>query len=358
MAFESPGALAHAARALYRCNMLAAVEKRRHREFEGLHVGPNYEWLHKYQATVKDPLRQSAMKRFITGSFLCKERQYRHSRFQISPRCMLCQETETIPHIIRECRRHCWGYHRTYLSELSELSAERLSRNGIPLLSPDIVQAGYPAYEHFMNSAIAALLQRDIDNAHFAVEYCDIGEAQGGEHCVRRRLRGKQPVPAFAKPLRSMERPATTSRVRKRLVFKQPRPLEYEHSNASVKVAKAYNTACTRFLASIRFEEDGFWRVNNHQISLEGTGPMATLTCVICGHRKLWKWRHLWACQQQRCKGPRVSTTRAKRSKTWITKPGHIDINMEEKRLTCTVCEANCSLKHLTRFVTRHTKCA
>eukprot|EP00971_Amphidinium_carterae_P096481 1909299-Amphidinium_carterae.1 len=104
MKFDTAAALAHTAREHFRTHMFAEVEARRPKEFDGLHLGIHREWIHRYHSSLKDPLRISAFKRFLTGSFLCKERQHRHSKGLTNPRCMLCsEEVETMTHITRKC---------------------------------------------------------------------------------------------------------------------------------------------------------------------------------------------------------------------------------------------------------------
>eukprot|EP00971_Amphidinium_carterae_P267865 5314317-Amphidinium_carterae.1 len=66
MAFESAGALAHSAREHFRAHMFAVLEARRPKEFDGISLGINREWLHRYHASLKDPLRASAFRRFTS----------------------------------------------------------------------------------------------------------------------------------------------------------------------------------------------------------------------------------------------------------------------------------------------------
>eukprot|EP00971_Amphidinium_carterae_P332465 6466640-Amphidinium_carterae.1 len=200
--------------------MLAKVEARRPNEYEGLHVGPIYDWVHKYQESIKDPLKLSAFRRFVTGSFLCKERQQRHSNRAVDPRCLLCPEVETVSHIVAGCVRHCYGYHREYLAQLTEQAAARLMKNGIPLHEPCSVAAGYPAYTQFMSSVIAALIQRDVDVANMLPRELEPQQKEPSVTEVRRRLRGKQSVQPCPKLL-------SKSLTRRRLTRKQPRPASY-----------------------------------------------------------------------------------------------------------------------------------
>eukprot|EP00971_Amphidinium_carterae_P250342 4969811-Amphidinium_carterae.1 len=342
--YADASALAHAARAWYREHLLAQVEQRRPREFEGLSEGVNYEWLHKFEASIHDPLRLSVFRRYTTGSFLCKERQHRHSKFQIAPLCMVCDGIETISHIVRSCVRHSFAYHREYLDSLSALSAERIAKNGIPLLTEDVRAGGYEKWAFYMGSVLAALQQRDVDNAHIIVQTqpCQ-SQSQVGH--VRRRLRGKQRPPLG---------PSQTASVRRRLRGKQPRPVAYgSDGTLTAPRARVYNTAVNRVLASVAFDDQGEWHINGHTIVRRGEEAECTLVCTRCHRSKLWRWRHLWA--NSPCNGERHK--RAMTSPGWSDKPAHISADLVTKRLTCLACESTCALKHILRFVTKHAGC-
>eukprot|EP00971_Amphidinium_carterae_P199533 3960092-Amphidinium_carterae.1 len=197
---------------------------------------------------------------------------------------MVCEGVESIAHIVRECTRHSFCYHRIYLDQLVPLSAERIARNGVPLLSQDILDAGYEAYACYMNSVMSTLLQRDIDNANVGVRVLSVAPAQGS---VRRRLRGKQRPPVVVPTMSSLG-------IRRRLTCKQPRPVAYDRSSHSTaQVRKVHNTVVNRFLADIRFNDDGVWHINGHSLVRDGSGESSTLTCTCCHHHKLWRWTPL-----------------------------------------------------------------
>eukprot|EP00971_Amphidinium_carterae_P332426 6466583-Amphidinium_carterae.1 len=356
MHFDTAGALAHTAREHFRTHMFANVEARRPKEFAGLHLGINREWLHRFHSSLKDPLQISIFKRFITGSFLCRERQHRHSGGRLNPYCMVCPglEIETVSHITASCVRHSFAYHRSYLDALSPQSAEMLSKHGLPLLTEDVIAAGYDSYACFLRSTMAALLQRDVDNSHIVLPDLPHEDYKPPTEIVRRRLRGKQPPPPLKLIYPLIVRPDVP---RRRLRGKQPRPRAYALRPKDLtqpRVRKASGTA--KFLESIHFQEDGLWRVNGHAIQVEGEGDTATLTCTLCQRRKQWKWRHLWSLSH--CAGSKHQRKpRAKTCLAWHRRPRHIIIDELTNRLTCIACSATCSQKHLERFVIRHTKC-
>eukprot|EP00971_Amphidinium_carterae_P145415 2881550-Amphidinium_carterae.1 len=359
MLMDTAAALAHASREHYRQHLFARLEERRPREFTGLHRGLNREWLHRYHSSLCDPLRTSVFRRFVTGAFLCKERQHRHSKGAVDPHCMVCEEIETVRHITAECRRHCYAYHRTYLGALSEQSADFLARCGLPLVTEDIKNAGYEAYAMFMSSVIAALLQRDIDNAYVVRRRPE--ESANWVAPVRRRLRGKQPPPHYMDQL-SVIKGSSSSRLpkgmllRRRLVGKQRRPAAFAlQLDPALSAPRAYNSANNRFLAGICFNEQGIWTINGHAIKKEENEQGCSLVCTLCHRHKLWKWRHLWALSH--CSGPRNRITRAKRAASWFCQPPHVKIDYDNQRLHCLVCQGSSAVKHLTRFMTRHTKC-
>eukprot|EP00971_Amphidinium_carterae_P114531 2269283-Amphidinium_carterae.1 len=342
MAFESAGALAHSAREHFRTHMFAALEARRPKEFEGISLGINREWLHRYHASLKDPLRASAFRRFTSGSFLCKERQHRHSKGIINPHCMICPgaEVETMTHITTSCVRHSFAYQRQYLGSLSPESAARLARNGLPILAVDVLAAGYDAFACFMGSIVAVLLQRDIDIDNANVMLPDLDPADLAFECEpRRRLRGKQPPPKESAPLPKRRRGKISIKcapavgrcagvTRRRLTCKQPRPRAYD-AQPTLAFDPPVNDKMKDDDSVLprpweNFDaEDGLWRIQGHAIKLEGEGAFATLTCTLCQRHKLRKWGHLWSLSA--CTGGKHQRKqRAKTCVAWHRRPQHI----------------------------------
>eukprot|EP00971_Amphidinium_carterae_P118404 2345883-Amphidinium_carterae.1 len=312
LAHEDKGAAAHASRDFHRLHLFASIEERRPREYEGLHVGINLDWLRRCHEALHDPRKLSAFRRLVLGSFMCRERCKRHSSRNkfVDPRCVVCLETETVPHITSECTRHSFAFHRTYLQSLEPASAARLARNAIPLMAPDIVAAGFESYMLFVQSVLCTLIQRDIDNS--VLSHPDVG-TESRLDLIKRRIRGKQPrPPAFVE--NALEENA------------------FEDSAAPVEQARTHNTVTSRFLAGISFDDEGVWHVQGHRVTKEGVGADAVLTCEICKHHKLWKWRHLWAGAP--CAGPRseLKVRRARRCVAWHCHPQHINVDMQVER--------------------------
>eukprot|EP00971_Amphidinium_carterae_P093215 1844715-Amphidinium_carterae.10 len=157
---EAPctASLAHAFRVLVRSHFMTAVALRRPLEFEGCQHELQPAWARKALDNALTKPQSAAIRRFMSGAVLCRERQARHAKdVSVSPFCSLCGQVDSIERIVLHCE-HLPSDHRRYLCRISDGGAKMLlARVGLPMAIPEIIELGERPYLTYMHQLAGAL---------------------------------------------------------------------------------------------------------------------------------------------------------------------------------------------------------
>eukprot|EP00971_Amphidinium_carterae_P353015 6492797-Amphidinium_carterae.1 len=308
----SSAQIGHDFRTLLRGHSFAALAVRRPKEFEHCDRGIHLEWVRKAAKASLTPVQATAFRKFCTGSFLCHEREARHSKSTaISPLCSLCGDLETMSHITYECSK-LPVHHRQYLNKIQDKGArELLIRTGLPLDCPDIVHLGEKEYLHFTHHVSAALVRRNILTAD---------------------------APAIHP-------------VKRRLTFKQRRSWAYRVDGCYGGIPKTRKGPNLDQRADMEFalEPDGTWHVNGHRVRPCDTSCTPKLTCDLCCWTSAWVWKKIYYSK--------VCDMRPRRDKRCRLKLAGEHILQEKTVLTCMGCGGVGTTKHSAHFVKVHRTC-
>eukprot|EP00971_Amphidinium_carterae_P351913 6492335-Amphidinium_carterae.1 len=301
----------HELRELVRRHGLTKLAMRRPREFHGAQHGVIGEWVRDALRSATTKHQYHALKRFVTGSYLCRERLARRQKDK-SPLCSLCGETETMEHITMDCPM-LPSDHRQYVREICHDGARALmAKTGLPCDLEIVRNKGRAAYITFSHHVATCLVRRNVLDANTP------------ERWPRRlRLRGKQ-----------------------------RRPLAYALADGGVrppKTEKRPNLA-QRVALSYQVEDDGAWRINGHEMEPMTDDPEPRLKCRLCNITSIWAYKHL-LCGRKCDK----KATRKVYTPILSTAPKFIEVS--KSVLTCKRCGATGTTKHSVHFVTKHSKC-
>eukprot|EP00971_Amphidinium_carterae_P349994 6491332-Amphidinium_carterae.1 len=260
MLTETIGDFGHRFRGFVRSVLIRQLADRR-KEFKGLEDGACTSGKALQWRVERSVAHLHALRRWHTGSYLCRERHWRHSRGQIDPRCMACGETyETVEHIFG-CKGWAFPAPPFPVPEVTirtGLLPRSFSEEGQEL--DDESWAKFRAWQH---AVAGKLVERDV------------------------RLSESGP------PLRT---------VKKRLTCKQKPPIAYMHGKVSKVSGTGTRTQGGWNRKTYTADENGAYSYGGHRMVPLGDDRLQCDRCKRTTSRT-------WLKKFFQCKGPCVGTS-------------------------------------------------